>query len=154
VASEGPELAHTPGRGRAVGDDTIDEDRNGFPDACELLLATNIGGATEWGLGSHPTVSLVLRYEDEDRFWEFLRHCRNAAAHGNRFNLLHDEPRRPARWHHLEITKVLQGQRLFRQEPDEGELLLPADPVHLLWDLERANPHMSLDGKQRNETTL
>lgn len=32
---------------------------------------------------------------------EFLRHVRNAVAHGIRFNLRPDEPRRPARFRTL-----------------------------------------------------
>jgi len=64
---------------------------------------------------------LVVSYEstkqhtDDGEFWEFFRHCRNAAAHGGRFNFLGAEPKRPARWQGPEITRALHGKPLFRQ---------------------------------------
>lgn len=66
--------------------------------------------------------------------WEFLRHSRNAAAHGGRFTFLGKEPVREARWRNLSIKREMKGTPLFKGL-DEG-LLWPGDPVHLLWDLE------------------
>lgn len=37
-----------------------------------------------------------VQYVDKRPDLEFLRHLRNGIAHGNRFNLRHNEPRRPA----------------------------------------------------------
>lgn len=81
---------------------------------------------------------------DGSPVWEFLRHCRNAAAHGGRFHFIGDEPRRPAHWHHLQITSGLQGVKLFKDASRDG-LLEIGDPVRLLWDIEQANPGMVAD---------
>jgi hypothetical protein len=93
---------------------------------------------------------LVLAHElckdkpahDQSLLWEFLRHCRNAAAHGGLFNLHGGEPYRPARWRTLEILPGLQGSPLFVGEDGRG-LLRPADPVLLLWDIEQAYPALA-----------
>lgn len=81
-------------------------------------------------------------WHDQGPLWEFLRHCRNAAAHGGRFNLLNGEPRRPAKWGPFEITPSLQAALLFKRVDGSG-ILSPGDPVRLLWDLEQAYPQMS-----------
>jgi hypothetical protein len=67
--------------------------------------------------------------------WEFLRHCRNAASHNGRFNLLHGEPRRPAEWRGLVITSSLRGISLF-SSPAKDSFLGPGDPLLLLHDIE------------------
>jgi hypothetical protein len=67
--------------------------------------------------------------------WEFLRHCRNAASHHGRFNLLHGEPRRPAEWRGIVITPSLQGVPLF-SAPAKDSFLGPGDPLLLLHDIE------------------
>jgi hypothetical protein len=87
---------------------------------------------------------LVLAYEyckgkpfhNKDPLWEFLRHCRNAAAHGGYFNLAHGEPQRPAQWGRMKIERYLQGTALFKDGTGNG-FLSPGDPIHLLWDIER-----------------
>ena len=48
-------------------------------------------------------------WHNKNEIWEFLRHCRNAAAHGGKFHFLNDEPRRCAKWGPFEITRSLQG---------------------------------------------
>ena len=69
--------------------------------------------------------------------WEFLRHCRNAAAHkGGRFNFLYDEPKSPARWRSLTIVPKLQGTPLFWNS-DQNGLIGPGDALHLLGDIEK-----------------
>ena len=80
-------------------------------------------------------------WHDRDPLWEFLHHCRNAAAHGGRFTFRGKEPSRPAQWGHLEILRSLQGMPLFKDANGYG-LLSPGDPIRLLWDLEQANPQM------------
>lgn len=94
-------------------------------------------------------VLLILAYEtcesssDKSPVWEFLRHCRNAAAHGSAFRFVRDEPRRSAAWGKLTITRSMQGSPLFRE--GATGLLLMGDPVRLLWDLEQAYPGLSPD---------
>jgi len=73
--------------------------------------------------------------------WEFLRHCRNAAAHGGRFNLLNGEPRRPAQWGNIVITSSLEGCSLFISAGIPGSIS-PGDPIRLLWDIEQEFPQM------------
>ena len=93
---------------------------------------------------------LVLSHElckdsavhDKGPLWEFLRHCRNAAGHGGKFNLLHGEPKRLAKWRCLEITTALHGTSLMVGSDGVG-LLRPADPIHLLWDIEQAYPALA-----------
>jgi hypothetical protein len=94
---------------------------------------------------------LILAHETtaghhtHDPLWEFLRHCRNAAAHGGRFELRHGEPKRPATWRNLTITTGLAGTRLIdgprrptsAADDVEKGLLAVGDVVPLLWDIER-----------------
>ncbi len=80
-------------------------------------------------------------YHDQGPLWEFLRHCRNAAAHGGTFVFLNNEPRRLAQWGHLEIIGSLQDIPLFKGENGKG-FLSPGDPIRLLWDIEQAYPSM------------
>ncbi len=79
-------------------------------------------------------------YEDSAIF-EFLRHCRNAAAHGGKFCLFANEPRKRAEWGRFTISENLNGTPLFRR-PDGSGLLGPGDPVRLLWDIEQAYPNI------------
>jgi hypothetical protein len=69
--------------------------------------------------------------------WEFLRHCRNAAAHRGQFNFRQNEPRRPAVWRSMTITSALQGTLLFTDGREPG-FIGPGDVLRLLADLERA----------------
>jgi hypothetical protein len=80
-------------------------------------------------------------WRNRDPLWEFLRHCRNAAAHGGRFTFQGKEPVRPAQWGHLEITRRMEGTPLFKDAVGNG-FLSPGDPIRLLWDLEQAYPHI------------
>ncbi|MGA9756431.1 MAG: hypothetical protein WBV23_14940 [Desulfobaccales bacterium] len=74
--------------------------------------------------------------------WEFLRHCRNAAAHGGLFTFQGKEPCNLAEWGHFRIERALLGTMLFKDEKGFG-LLSPGDPIRLLWDIEQAYPSMS-----------
>lgn len=92
---------------------------------------------------------LVMAFESTDAFhdkgplWEFLRHCRNAAAHGGRFTFIPGQPSRPAKWGELVIDRGLEGTRLFQGNSEQG-LIYPGDPLYLLWDIEQAYPGMKL----------
>jgi hypothetical protein len=78
---------------------------------------------------------MTSEYHSCHELWEFLRHCRNAAAHRGHFHLVGNEPRRPARWRSLEITHALQGKPLFPVPPEQGFLGI-GDVLYLLSDLE------------------
>jgi len=82
-------------------------------------------------------------YQDQGPQWEFLRHCRNAAAHNGRFHFKDAEPRRPARWRTIEILRSMHGEPLLVQSDGSGHLQL-GDPVVLLWDIEQAYPAITM----------
>jgi hypothetical protein len=82
----------------------------------------------------------------QDPMWEFLRHCRNAAAHNGKFHFLGLEPSRPAKWRNLEITKSMEGTDLFCDKDGKGSLR-PADPIYLLHDLEERLRSKPIDEK-------
>jgi len=85
---------------------------------------------------------LILAWENtetdhvHDPMWEFLRHCRNAAAHRGFFNFYQGEPKRVAKWITLEIVQRLQGQPLFPDPPKKGFLGI-GDVLYLLADIEK-----------------
>ncbi len=106
------------------------------------LLASTMRAAGGVLILAHE-LSKDAAWHDAGPLWEFLRHCRNAAAHGGSFNLLHGEPRRPASWGSFVITPQLQGTSLFKDAAGAG-LLSPGDPIRLLWDIEQAYPQMSV----------
>lgn len=90
---------------------------------------------------------LVLAYEvtkgepymTHSPHWEFLRHCRNAAAHNGRFSFVNGEPRRPAVWRGIQLEPALDRQPLMRL-PDGTGLLNIGDPIALLWEIEQVIP--------------
>lgn len=106
------------------------------------LVASRMRAASGILILAHE-LSKDASWHDKGPLWEFLRHCRNAAAHGGTFNLLHGEPRRPASWGSFVITTQLQTTSLFRDAAGGG-LLSPGDPIRLLWDIEQAYPEMSV----------
>lgn len=72
-----------------------------------------------------------------DELWNFFSHCRNACAHGGKFNIIRKGTRMfPARWRSLEITMEMNGSNIFANETVPG-LLWPADPIYLLSDIEK-----------------
>lgn len=100
---------------------------------------------------------LILAYEmtkqfhDKGPLWEFLRHCRNAAAHNGLFTFHSGEPKRQARWRQFEIQAGMEGSALI--DPLEGRSLMspasvgllgPGDPILLLWDIEQAYPNLTM----------
>lgn len=90
---------------------------------------------------------LILAWEstkelhDASELWQFLRHCRNAAAHNGRFTFRPKEPRHPAKWGDLEISKNLEATPLFVDPPDAGFMGL-GDVVYLLAHIEAAYPRL------------
>jgi hypothetical protein len=62
--------------------------------------------------------------------------CRHAIAHGGTISLTGNEPRLPAEWNGIAITKESQGTPLFAYGDTPG-LLGAGDPLYLLWDLEQ-----------------
>jgi hypothetical protein len=90
---------------------------------------------------------LILAYElttqdhDDGPLWEFLRHCRNAAAHNGLFYFTKGEPRRLAKWGKFNVEVGMQGTPLFGNKDTPG-LLGPGDPIRLLWDIEQTYPSM------------
>jgi hypothetical protein len=80
-------------------------------------------------------------WHNKEPYWEFLRHCRHAAAHGSLFNFYGDEPKNLAEWGPFCLERSLNGTPLFKNINGIG-LLSPGDPVRLLWDIEQAYPDM------------
>ena len=75
-------------------------------------------------------------YRTQDPLWEFLRHVRNAAAHGGSFYFRGKEPSRPATWRGRAINRNLQGTPLFSAPVATG-FLGSGDLLHLLSDIDR-----------------
>ncbi len=86
-------------------------------------------------------ISKYKPWHDKGPLWEFLRHCRNSAAHCGLFTFRDNEPKRLAEWGHFRIERALQNSPLFKDEKGLG-LLSPGDPIRLLWDIEQAYPDM------------
>jgi hypothetical protein len=76
----------------------------------------------------------VKSLNDKSPVFEFFRHVRNSASHGNAFTFLNGEPRRPAEWRGKTIASTLTGTRCF------FDFLGPADIVLLMWDIEQQLP--------------
>ncbi len=83
----------------------------------------------------------TAQYHDNGPLWEFLCHCRNAAAHNGLFHFYKGEPRLMAKWGTLNIQATMQGMPLFGSTITAG-LLSPGDPILLLRDIEQAYPSM------------
>lgn len=84
----------------------------------------------------------VDTYRDPNApIWEFLRHCRHAAAHNGNFKLDGNEPRRPAQWHNLVIDRSLNGKPLLVARNSVEPFLKPGDVIRLLSEIEQTfNP--------------
>jgi hypothetical protein len=75
---------------------------------------------------------------DQSPIFEFLRHCRNAAAHGNRFHFNCIEPRRPAQWRMVELDHTRHGNLNPMQDVELcSKTLAPADVLALLIDVDK-----------------
>ena len=75
----------------------------------------------------------------DNSIWNFLYHCRNAAAHNNKFKI--EKDRFPAKWRNLEIIKSIGRAYLFPIKEEKGFLNF-GDPIALLWDIEQKCPKM------------
>lgn len=111
------------------------------------MFAHHLGPLRRYNLASAGALlllswELTSEHHTHDPIWEFMRHCRNAVAHGGRFTLKNGEPRRPAKWRTLAISPVMAGSSLFVDPPDLG-LIGPGDVIHLLQDLETAFPQLA-----------
>lgn len=71
-----------------------------------------------------------------DPIVQFLRHCRNAAAHNGTFTFKRRERVRPAEWRTLTIVRPMQGDVLFADPPKPGFIGI-GDAVYLLADIEK-----------------
>lgn len=76
-------------------------------------------------------------HHDHGPLWQFLRHCRNAAAHGGRFGLRPGEPRHLAEWSGIRIERSHDGTPIFHGSVPG--LLTTADLIWLLADIEKAH---------------
>ena len=110
-----------------------------FADHFSYLLKTQVEAA-----GS----LLILAYERSHEFlgecerrqsiFQFLRHCRHAAAHNGKFHFNKKEPRYPAKWRNLSLGRELQDMPLFKTSiKDPRGSLSIGDPVYLLREIEQ-----------------
>jgi hypothetical protein len=124
--------------------------KSGIKESIEL----SADSITEEFVGNHPLIMeqyslstsmlIISAYElspkiDDltDELWNFFSHCRNACAHGGKFNIIRKGTKMfPAKWHNLEITIDLNGTNIFANATQKG-LLWPADPIYLLADIEK-----------------
>jgi hypothetical protein len=81
-------------------------------------------------------------WDDQKKpIWNFFYHCRNASAHNNKFKI--EKDRFPAKWGALEITKNINGSKLFHENIKDG-FLNYGDPIALLWDIEQQYKSMKV----------
>jgi hypothetical protein len=66
---------------------------------------------------------------DRSPLMEFLRHLRNAAAHGNHWHFRADEPKRPAALRDLSLDRSFHGQEVFFETLAQGDFLDLLDDV-------------------------
>jgi len=78
---------------------------------------------------------------DQSPEFEFFRHVRNAASHGNRFRFTAWEPSRPAHWAGLSFDHALKGDlNPLQGSPCVGAVISPADILALLSEIEAKLP--------------
>lgn len=80
----------------------------------------------------------VKHLNNQSPEFEFFRHARNAASHGNRFDFTSNQPIRPASWRGLHIDHEVKG----KSNPLQGQVCLGniisgSDVIVLLWDIEK-----------------
>lgn len=87
------------------------------------------------------TYACAEGHNDHSPEFEFLRHLRNAAAHGNRFNFYPGEPRRPASWSGCAIDHTLKGvANPLANTECVGTFMSAGDVLTLLHDIEAKVP--------------
>jgi hypothetical protein len=80
----------------------------------------------------------VKHLNDKSPEFEFFRHTRHAASHGNRFRFLHGEPKRLAHWRNVCIDHMRREQsNPLHDQVCVGNVISSADAVLLLWDIEQ-----------------
>lgn len=79
-----------------------------------------------WLVGALLTLDDRLKgagYFDKSPVLELVRHLRNGVAHGNRFDLRGDEPKRPAHlWERFRVTKALNGAPVLFDFMEPGDV--------------------------------
>jgi hypothetical protein len=87
------------------------------------------------------TFACAEDYNDHSPEFEFFRHLRNAASHGNRFNFHPREPRRMASWSGCAIDHALKGiANPLANTECVGTFLSAAGVLSLLHDIEAKLP--------------
>jgi hypothetical protein len=112
---------------------SADEIAGELIDNHSYLLSEGVSAAIETVILAHERAK-AMGFAKRTAMWEFLRHCRNAAAHNGQFTFGPDEPRRLAEWRGVTLDNSLNGTPLFKGETGSG-LLWPGDVVILLHDL-------------------
>jgi hypothetical protein len=121
--------------------------QEGIEFAAEEIAGIYLAGAEKQvkALGVSAGSLIISAFEstkamtDHGPAWEFFRHCRNAAAHGGRFNFRQGEPYRTAAWRTLSVYPGLHGTPLF-DTSDERGLIAVGDSIPLLWGIEQLCP--------------
>ena len=95
----------------------------------------------------------VEKENDRSSEFEFFRHLRNAASHGNRFSFANREPVRPASWRGLAIAESHVGSsNPLHGVECIGNFLGGADVILLLWDIEQ-KLHVGARGMHKLRTS-
>lgn len=108
----------------------IDEVAKEFFNNHSYLLEYQVRAALNALVMAHE-VTKGKPYRDRGERWEFLRHCRNAAAHNGRFFFKNGEPCYPAKWRDIQVVSSMRGEPLLSQPDGKGYLKL-GDPIALL----------------------
>lgn len=114
---------------------------DGSVDHIQLLALTSqqlLGHC--WEILKHN--NLIPVPEKAGTVFEFYRHVRNGAFHGNRFFFEKGKPPFRAEWQDLAITEDLHEKRVFRDSLKEKEFFLNyGDPLLLLSDVSELLRH-------------
>ncbi len=107
-----------------------------FSNADYLLQYFSVSGASLI-INAHSNI-LEKHTNDHDPLWQFLRHCRHAAAHdGVIFDKYKDLIKLPAKWGEFDMSNYQKVQLFKKRTGGENYLLDPGDPIRLLWDIEQ-----------------
>lgn len=85
----------------------------------------------------------------DDPTMQFIRHYRNAVAHGDRWHFDGGKPLPPARFLHLEITRDLEGQRASFDTVAPGVVIQLLDYLVECFDPSQAAPLSDTSGIRR-----
>ncbi|MBE3124225.1 MAG: hypothetical protein IMZ57_01015 [Acidobacteria bacterium] len=126
-----PELLSSCGKSIGVDSEALADNVFNEPDvALEYFNRISAGGLLilAW--------TITGKKHNRDPLWQFLRHCRNAAAHNGAFHFDPGEPKKPAEWRTLKIVRAMQGDCLFTDPPKKGFIGI-GDVLYLLADIEK-----------------